>query len=495
MRIMTHKAVLVPAAAATLAVAASVAVPHAAGAAPTRWGKCTGTGLDPQQECATIKVPLSYRDPGGRQITLAISRIRSERPGSRRGALLLIPGGPGGSSLSEPSTLKAKMPVAVRDAYDVVGFDPRGFGQSTPVSCGLEHDDMLAVNQRPWPAPDGDIAGNVATERRIAQTCLRNGGPVLRSISTANEARDIDRIREALGEQRLSAWGVSYGTYAGAVYATMFPQRTDRIVLDSSDDPNPMRVARGWLANYAVGVEDRFPDFAKWAAEPGNPYRLAKTPGAVRPLFLRLASRLDRAPMPWSGADPPQLTGNVLRETLVESMYADDLFPNLATLMLAARGDRPLPKPGTPPPDAALQNVSGVAVATICDDVSWLRSIPAIARESAADRALHPLTAGMPKNVMPCTFWPVPDEPTVRVTPRGPSNVVLVQNLRDPATPYSGARKLLAAFGQRARMVTVDSGGHEAYLAHGNACGDRLVTSFLTVGKRPARDAFCPAED
>jgi TAP-like protein len=195
--------------------------------------------------------------------------------------------------------------------------------------------------------------------------------------------------------------------------------------------------------------------------------------------------------MPWPGADPPQLTGNVLRETMLESMYADESFPGLAALMLAARGDRPLPPPAAAPPDAALQNVSAVAVATICDDVAWPRSIPAIARDVAADRARHPLTAGLPRNVMPCVFWPAPAEPPVRITARGPSNVLMVQNLRDPATPYSGALRLRADFGDRAHMVTVDSGGHEAYLAHGNACGDRLASAFL-AGGRP-RDAFCPA--
>ncbi|MDN3359908.1 alpha/beta hydrolase [Actinomadura sp. DC4] len=394
--------------------------------------------------------------------------------------------------MNEPSTLGAKLPAAVRDAYDLVGFDPRGVGRSTPVSCGLRHADLAASRQRPWPAPDGGIAGNVATERRIAQTCLANGGDVLRSLSTPNEARDIDRIRAALGESKISAWGVSYGTYAGAVYATMFPQRTDRIVLDSNDDPNPGRVARGWLANTAIAVEDRFPDFAKWASAPGNPDRVVATPAGVRPAFLGLVARLDRTPLPWPGANPPELDGNVLRETLQESLYSDDDFPALAALILAGRGDRPLPAPSSPP-DAALQNVTAVAVGTICDDVAWPRSVPAIARDVAADRARYPLTAGMPVNVMPCTFWPAPAEPAVRVTPHGPSNVLPAQNLRDPSTPYKGALEMRRAFGDRARMVTVDSGGHEVYLANGNACGDALVTRFLVTGKRPAHDAFCPA--
>lgn len=483
----TTKAII--AAAVAGAAVVPVAAPAQARATPLHWDTCGK--VDPAQECATLAVPLSYRDPAGPAITLKISRIRSARPRERRGALLLVPGGPGNPGLDRPSAMAAKLPASVRARYDPVGFDPRGVGESTPVSCGLRHEDLPAVNQRPWPAPDGGIAGNVTTERRIARACLANGGPVLRGISTENEARDIDRIRAALGEPRLSLWGVSYGTYAGAVYATMFPGRTDRVVLDSDDDPDPARVARGWLANYAVGVEDRFPDFARWAAEPGNPDRLATTPEAVRPLFLRLAARLDRAPMPWPGADPPSLTGNALRETLLESMYDDGSFPRLAGLMLAARGDRPLPPPAAAPPEATLQNATAVAVATVCDDVAWPRSLPAIARDVAAGRARHPLTAGMPVNVMPCVFWPAPAEPPVRVTSHGPANVLMVQNLRDPATPYSGALRMREALGNRARMVTVDSGGHEAYLANGDACGDRLVTAFLTGA--PPRDAFCRA--
>jgi pimeloyl-ACP methyl ester carboxylesterase len=319
MRIMKSRAAArtaVPAAAlaftASLLGMAPVSTPTTAGTATNvpetaevTWGACEGTELDPRQECATLSVPLDYDHPGGEQISLAVSRIRSEAPDKRRGALLLIPGGPGGSSLAGPSTTGKRLPQSVRDAYDIVGFDPRGVGRSTPVSCGLAHEDLSLVKLRPWPAADGDIAENVATARRLADTCARNGGPVLGSISTANEARDMDRIRQALGEERISGWGISYGTYAGAVYAQMFPGRTDRWVLDSNDDPDPTRVARGWLANYAVGMEDTFPDFAAWAAEPGNPYRLADTPDEVRPLFLSLAARLDREPIDWPGANPP----------------------------------------------------------------------------------------------------------------------------------------------------------------------------------------------
>ncbi|BFV55321.1 alpha/beta hydrolase [Kitasatospora sp. CMC57] len=454
------------------------------------WGACPDGGHDLRQRCATVTVPLDYREPHGRQITLAVSRISAEHPERRRGVLLMIPGGPGGGGLNGPSKAAKQLPQSVRDAYDLVGFDPRGVGSSTPVSCGLAHEDLAMVKLRPWPAPDGSITGNVDTARRVADTCLRNGGPVLRTLSTANEARDIDRIRQALGERKLSAWGVSYGTYAGAVYATMFPGRTDRIVLDSNDDPDPEKVERGWLAAFGVGVEDRFPDFATWAAAPGNPDRLAATPEEVRPLFLALADRLDREPVGWPGANPPVLDGNALRETMLESLYDDEKFPTLARLVLAGLGSRPLPVAAAPP-DEALQNTVAVSVGVLCNDVRWPALSPAYDKAVAAARVEHPLTAGMPVNVMPCAFWPAPAEPPVRVTPDGPSDVLLVQNLRDPATPYSGALKLRQALGTRARMVTVDSGGHDAYLANGNACGDHVVTDFLTTGHRPAQDVHC----
>ncbi|MCU7827024.1 alpha/beta hydrolase [Kitasatospora sp. DSM 101779] len=462
---------------------------------PLNWGPCADTAADSRQQCATLAVPLDHADPNGPQLGLAVSRIASARPELRRGSLLIVPGGPGNPGLNGPTSAVRRLPQSVLDRYDLVGFDPRGVGRSSPVDCRLAHEDLSMTTLLPFPAPDGSLTGNLAAARRIADTCTRNGGPVLRSISTRNEARDMDRIRQALGERRISAWGVSYGTYAGAVYATMFPDRTDRIVLDSNDDPDPRRVERGWLAAYATGAEDRFPDFAAWASDPATPdHRLAGTPQQVRELFLRLAARLDTAPLPWPGANPARLDGNALRAAMLDALYDDARFPRLARLMLAADGRAELP-PAATPPDAAMQNTVAVSVATLCNDVRWPRSAGSYARAVAADRLAHPLTAGMPVNVMPCAFWSgEPAEPPTEVTPDGPSNILMVQNLRDPATPYAGALRLRAALGGRAELVSVDSGGHDAYVAHGNSCGDRLVTRFLVDGRRPERDTLCPAE-
>jgi pimeloyl-ACP methyl ester carboxylesterase len=456
-----------------------------------KWTKCEGSGLDPRQRCATVSVPMDYADPGGRKIDIAISRVPGEKPSARRGALLMIPGGPGGDSLGHPSGKGKKLPQEVRDAYDLIGFAPRGMAPSTSVSCDLEPGDLARTKLLPYPAADGSVAGNMATAQRVSDTCARNGDELMRHINSANNARDLDRIRAALGEHKVSAWGVSYGTYVGAIYAELFPHRTDRLVLDSNDNPDPVKVERAWLAAFEVGVEDNFPEFAKWASAPGNPDRIAGTAAEVRPLFLGLAARLDRDPIPRPGANPPELNGNELRQIMLDTLYDPDDYPALAKLILAAQKGTVPPAPPAPP-EAVLQNVTAISAATICNDAAWPKSAAAYQKDVDESRVKYPLTAGMPRNAMACAAWPwTPKEPPVRITDRGPSNVLLIQNERDVATPLSGALKMREALGRRAVMVTVNSTGHGAYLDSGNACGDATVSRFLATGQRPAQDTYC----
>ncbi|GAB2751987.1 alpha/beta hydrolase [Streptomyces bullii] len=483
---------------AATAALAGLTTPLAASGSPQaappqllEWTACDGTTADPRQQCATLRVPLDHADPAGPQIGLAVSRIPSEQPGARRGALFLIPGGPGGSSLNDPSGKGQKLPQEVRDRYDLIGFAPRGMAPSTSLTCGLDHGDLAVSKLRPWPAPDGSLTGNFATARRVSDACARNGGELIKHIDSATNARDLDRISAALGERKLSAWGVSYGTYVGAVYSRLFPHRTDRIVLDSNDNPDHTRVQRAWLAAYEAGAEDNFPEFAKWASAPGNPDRVARTAAEVRPLFLRLAARLDHEPLPRPGANPPRVDGNELRQTMLNSLHDPDGYPTLAQLINAAREGTVPPAPPAPA-EPVLQNVTAVATATVCNDLAWPGSPAAYEKDVAESRAAYPLTAGMPRNGTVCAAWPFPPKQApVRITDRGPSNVLLVQNERDVATPLSGALKLREAFGRRAVMVTVNATGHRSYLDNGNACGDRLVSRFLATGERPEQDTYC----
>ena len=478
------------------AVAASLTVARAA--APVGgldWVSCGPEGLG--QECATLSVPQDYADPGGPTLSLAVSRIRSQEPAARRGTLMVIPGGPGSSGVKRMSQKGAALREQLGGTYDLVAFDPRGVGGSSTASCGLDEGDRWLVTLRGWPAADGGIEENVARARRTAEACARNGGDRLRSFTTENQARDLDRLRQALGEERISAWGVSYGTYVGAVYAQKYPHRTDRLVLDSSSDPDPKRVERGWLEYMAEGAEDRFPDFAAWAVHPDRDrpdrrLRLAERAEEVRPLVLDLAARLDREPLESTTPGVP-LTGNVFRQALQNALYGDAAFPALARLVLDASARDPQVKPVIPPGlDSALTDQdAALTVGVICNDVKWPGSVPAYRRAVAADRVRHPLTAGMPANITPCSFWKAPAEKPVRITDRGPSNILMVQGLRDPATPHAAGLRMRAALGDRARLVSVDHGGHGMYLGNGNACGDRAVTDFLRTGERPAADVTC----
>ncbi|MFJ1798960.1 alpha/beta hydrolase [Streptomyces sp. NPDC088180] len=501
----TRKALLLTVSAAVAAgtptaVGTPVAHGRPAGPAtpPIGWGPCApiaGTPVLDGQQCGTLRVPLDYRVPGGRTVDVAVARLRTDRPEARRGTLVVIPGGPGSSGIQRLAQKGEALRAATEGAYDLVSLDPRGVGRSTRAGCGIPAADRHLVTLRSWPAADGSITENVERARRTAHACARDGGPELRSFTTRNEVRDIDRLRAALGERKVSVWGSSYGSYVGAVYAQEHPRRVDRLVLDSTGDPDPARVAYGWLSNMAPGAADRFPDFAAWAADPARDaegLRLARHTEGVEPLFLALARELDRAPRESDVPGVP-LTGIRLRQALQLALYSDSAFAPLARLIRSAQdpGARPaLPRElagALPDEDAAL------TMAVVCNDVRWPGPASGYAGRVAADRARHPLTGGMPVNITPCAFWKYDEEPRpTRITDEGPSNVLMIQSLRDPATPLAGAVKMRAALGDRARMVTVGQGGHGMYLGNGNACGDRVVSDFLVTGERPARDAHCP---
>ncbi|MEU6389663.1 alpha/beta hydrolase [Streptomyces sp. NPDC046939] len=489
-------ATTVAAALTATATAPASARPDAAPALD--WQPCARPDLGgpAHQECATLPVPLDYRDPSGPHLSLAVSRVRSERPAERRGVLMVVPGGPGGSGVQRLTQKGAALQRSLGGAYDLVALDPRGVGGSTRASCGLPAADRELTALRSWPSATGAIDANVDRSRRTADLCARNGGPVLRSFTSANQVRDMDLLRRALGESKLSAWGTSYGAYIAATYAQKFPHRTDRWVIDSVADPDPERLAQGWMRNFSRAADDRFPDFAAWASDPAREVRLGEDPAAVRQLFLDVAARLDSVPKESTTPGVP-LTGNRLRQALQNALYSDANFPALARLIDAARSTDLEVRPVLPPdvsgplPDA----YAAVTISVICNDVSWPKGRAAIdtyRREVAADRARHPLTAGFPANITPCSFWKwAPAEKPTRITSHGPSNVLMVQNRRDPATPYFGALKMREALGERVRTVSVDGGGHGVYLGTGNACANRTVTDYLLTGERPRRDTDC----
>lgn len=482
-------AVLASCTSMTGSTATSASSVTSAPAATLTWGKCpadvTGAGL----RCSTLEVPLDYRKADGRKIQIGISRLASTNSGERHGILLTNSGGPGGAGLAFPGVLRDMgLPQSVLDTYDVIGIDPRGVGHSTPVTCELTPEQAIS-NIPPYARTAADVVADAKVAAGVAKACGSSAtAPLLPYITTANTARDLDRVREALGEQKASYFGHSYGSYLGSVYTTLFPDRSDRILIDSVTGPH------GWDAEFSrlfgTGVQDRFPDFAAFAvAHPA--YGLGRTPEQVTDTYFEIAAKLDAKP------NQQGLDGRLFRQFSFAKFYYDTEFPALAKIWQALDAGTPVPMPSLPaaaptatevPPDNYLASQLHV----ICNDSDWPESVASYQRNVAADRQRYPLFGAAGANITPCASWPsAPIESQVKITDKGPSNVLLIQNLRDPATPLAGAQKMRKAFGDRARMVTADQGGHLGYLKLDNPCADSIATKFLVTGERPADDVAC----
>jgi pimeloyl-ACP methyl ester carboxylesterase len=454
---------------------------------------------DAGQQCATLQLPLDYSDPNGRKIAVAVSRVRAASPAGRRGVLLLNPGGPGGPGLDLPRLLAHLLPQSVLDRYDLIGFDPRFVGTSTPISCGLS-DEEAGQALTPLEQPGG-FPATAALMRKIAGECAGFAGDLLPFATTANTARDMDQIRQALGESKISYLGYSYGTYLGAVYAALFPDRTDRIILDSSVDPD--WVWRQQFRAWGSGGTIRFPDFAGFAAANNATYHLGKTPTAVRNLYLSLLHRLKSHPVHFPNG--LVLNGPLFQAITFSELYFDDSFPDLAEFWQLVNGSKDtagaallqafqaLAFRGTLD-NGPLDNDVASGLAILCDDVAWSRSLVDYQKGFVADSRRYPLFGALGSNIWPCAFWQSPPvEPPVAITPLGPTNVLMLQNRRDPATPYAGALGLRAALGDRTRLVSVDQGGHTVYATTPNGCANQIATTFLVDGTLPDGDVSCGA--
>jgi pimeloyl-ACP methyl ester carboxylesterase len=480
---------------AAVTACAALVVPQAAADQPDlAWTACPPSLLplpdDPRMKCAKIRVPLDYRAPEGKTIEVAISRIATAKPGLRRGILLHNGGGPGAPSLHLPAAYAQIYPPEVLERYDLISFDPRGIGYSTPVTCGRSRQQFPADLLIPFPAPDGSIDRNIEFAKAVARDCQAHGGDVLPHITTANTARDMDRIRAALGERKLSYNSGSYGSYLGAVYATLFTDRTDRVIIGANIDP-----AKVWTGQWNmmdVANELRFPDLAKFLAERDSEFHFGDTPAKVRQSYFDLVARLDAKPVVHPEIGP--ITGNTLRAATRGGLYHTLLFPQLAQLWVFADRGGAVPESLTPKrlaqPNVPADNQIASLLAVTCGDSRAPKDIQHYRRGVAVNRAAYPVMNGMGANIWPCAFWPDPVEPLVRVTSRGPSNILMVQTLRDPVTPFVSALGMRRALGQRATMITVDTGNHGAHDPSTPSCAVRGVHSYLATGVRPA-DQFC----
>ncbi|MFF3554126.1 alpha/beta hydrolase [Streptomyces tsukubensis] len=455
----------------------SVASP--AGGSALAWQGCGGD-IPATVECATLKVPLDHSRPSGRKIAVALSRIKAADPGKRRGVLLFNPGGPSASGLHYPLALSGYLPHSVKDRYDLIGFDPRGVGASSPLACGTNSADERKTYR---PYAKATFAKDVAWARDIADRCRKRNGDTLPYINTRNTARDMDLIREALGERKISYFGLSYGTYLGSVYMQLFPNRADRFVLDSGVDPQ--RVWRSMAQSWAVQAEATFDRWTEWTARHAAQYGLGDTPAEVEKLFWNIVARADREPLDLGGT---VFNGADVREYIRWEISHPPLAARTLGLLRDAAAGKPVP---TFPVFVPTDNELASFIAVMCGDVRWPTD-PAVYRADARrDSVRYPLYGDSVSNIFPCAFWDRPAEAATRIDNKVPA--LIVQNEWDPQTPLTTALGLRRAL-KGSRLVTVDEGqGHGVYLRGVSACADDATTAYLTTGRLPAGDITCAA--
>ncbi|MFD0692131.1 alpha/beta hydrolase [Actinomadura fibrosa] len=493
-----------------LALPAAVVAPLPAGVAPPAragggtsppldWKACaqgrddtTGQDLDRAgARCAEITVPLDHSRPGGRTITLGLSQLAATDRAHRIGTMVLNNGGPGEPTLGMPLDVRKAMgDVAAR--YDLIGLDPRFVGRSTPLDCGWP----IGLWLRSAGSTRARFDRQAAVQRDLAERCARRHAGVLPYAGTRDAARDIDLVRRALGERRISFLGYSYGAYLGAVYTQMFPGRTDRVVLDSAGDPAK------WGPLALRGTEDEaeraLRGWAAWTAGRNGDYSL----GATRARVLATVDGIVAA-----AADRPLRVGAYeVDEQLIPYLLAtgsgDDrpaararLASTVRTLNEAAHG-----RPADPGPDlggllaflltGAGSTAASPVAAIACADRAAPRDPGAYWRAVQRSRARHPLFGPLKNNIWPCAFWP--NRPRERPTRVGnPAPALVVSATGDTATTYEGGKAMHRALTGSRLLTLRGATAHQIYGVYGNACVDAKVNAYLATGELPAADPVC----
>ncbi|MEU9103335.1 alpha/beta hydrolase [Streptomyces xanthophaeus] len=476
-------------------VAAALASPVTAAPAPSapapskaalRWTDCATTRY-PTLQCASLKVPLDHDLPAGRQISLALTRVRHTAATSQ-GPLLVNPGGPGGSGRSLAGFVASALPKDVAAQYDVIGFDPRGVGRSEPaLDCGNGH--FSPVRPDSVPRDAATERANLKRVRSFAESCRDKHADVLPHIGTVSAARDLEVLRTALGAEQISYFGYSYGTYLGAVYAKLHPGKVRRLVLDSVVDPGGVWYEDNLAQDRAFDA--RHKAFLAWVAQHDATYGLGTDPARVEERWYAMREAVRRTP---AGA---KVGPSELEDTYMPGGYFNGYWPNLAEAFsaYAVKGD---PKPlvaaygrfGAVEPSAG--NGYSVYTAVQCRDSAWPKDWNRWRADMWRTHAEAPfMTWNNAWYNAPCAFWPTESLQAPDVTNDALPPALLLQATEDAATPFGGALSMRDKL-KGAALVVEEGGGNHGIALSGNKCLDEKVAAYLRTGQ--AADATCPAQ-
>jgi pimeloyl-ACP methyl ester carboxylesterase len=433
-------------------------------------------------------VPLDYQRPTGP--TIAIALARHPATGARVGSLLLNPGGPGASGIDGLSDEEAILSASLVDHFDLIGFDPRGVARSSPVRCatGPQLDQYFDVD--PAPVTDAGFAALVDADRAFVAGCQADSAALLPYVGTVDAARDMDQIRQAIGDAKLNYFGFSYGTFLGATYADLFPTRIRAMVLDGAVDPAQDPISFNLAQAAAFNAElDAF--FASCAAQPSCAW---KPGGDLRTDFDALMAGLRQHRLPGIGSRTLGPGEAFLGVAL--PLYDRSTWPDLAAALQAAtRGDGSLllrfsDLYTTRSSNGTYSNEQEANTAIDCLDEPWPRDPQAVRAYAAKATAVAPefgvadLYSGLT-----CSLWPVPsNRQPHRVTAPGSPPIVVVGSTGDPATPYAGAQALAGELSKGVLLTRVGD-GHTGYRS--SACIRADVDRYLVDLAVPANPTTC----
>ena len=451
------------------------------------WGACQSQDLVvARAQCGFLSVPLDYAKPNGRKIGLAVSRMKATVPNTKRqGVMLANPGGPGGSGLNL-STLRDVVPHKAGQYYDWIGFDPRGVGSSKPaLSC----DQNYANGPRPdyVPASRGSSLSPqekawLARSKAYAEGCADKFGWLLPFMRTTDTVADLESLRIALGAKQINYYGYSYGTYLGQIYATKYPTRVRRMVLDGNVDPRGVWYASQLSQDRAF--EKVIEQFFGWVAEHNDVYLLGKTATSVRKRYNAELAKVRKTPVLNIGAAE-------WTDTFSHAGYAEFIWPSMASAFASRVHDgdmRAMAFQYQQSSDVGDDNGFAVYNAVQCTDAAWPRDYAKGWRaDSFATAAEAPFMTW--QNVWfntACIYWAAPSGVPAKIDGKRAPKILLINATGDGATPYSGALQVRKLFPKASLVAEKGATTHAGSLG-GNKCVDDKVAAYLATGKLPAR--------
>jgi pimeloyl-ACP methyl ester carboxylesterase len=451
------------------------------------WKSC---GED--SECARLTVPLDYANvDNGKTIKIALLRVRATDSERRIGSLLLNPGGPGAPGAEFAGSIAGVMPDEIRARFDIVGFDPRGTGKSRPVKCRDNLDDVFSLDYSPDTSDERTQLGTGLDE--LAQECERRSGDVLPYVSSENTARDMDRIRAAVGDKKLTYVGYSYGTYIGTLYAKLFPKKVRALVLDGAIDPNLSGVEIG--LEQAVGFERSLDAFlAQCSRNNRCPfYNAGDSEGA----FDRVAAQIDAQPLP--AGDDRMLGGGEFDLGVAQALYAGRSgYRTLEQALAAAArgdGDRLLELSDQYTgrrPDGTYDSSQPAFWAIGCLDGPTIGGPDEFQAAEARFRAEAPRVGVALLNAgLICAYWKVPTVKSpapVRIDDAPP--VLVIGTTNDPATPLKWSEGLAREI-TSATLLVAEGTQHTAFVTAFNSCVDDNVVKYLLDLEPPPNGTRC----